>query len=289
MGSVTCLGLGLMGSAFARCFIRHGHDVTVWNRDAEKRKPFEGRAKIAASPAEAVAASDITTICVADYAASDSFLHTDEVAAAAKNTLLCQFTSGSAPDARAGQEWAQANGLGYLDCCVLGYPAEVDADTGWFFFSGPKALFDAQADVFNTMSASVNFVGEPIGSAAALDSALLESYYMAMIGVYHAVSICDSEGMDLKHYFDAFSEMSPLIGISSELARKQIAAGDYSGTDATLDVHVAAQEHIVTVAEANGIDTTVPRFMIERYKKALAAGFGPKEIAATFETFRKSP
>ena len=177
MGRVTCLGLGLMGSAFARCFVRHGHDVTVWNRDPEKRKPFEGQAKIAASPAEAVAASEITTVCVADYEASDSFLHTDEVAAAAKNTLLCQFTSGSAPDARAGQAWANANGLDYLDCCVLGYPAEVDADAGWFFFSGPRPLFERYADVFNTMSGSVTFVGEPVGSAAALDSALLESYY----------------------------------------------------------------------------------------------------------------
>ncbi len=287
MGSVTCLGLGLMGSAFARCFIRHGHDVTVWNRDPEKRKPFEGQAKIAVSPAEAVAASEITAVCVADYEASDSFLHTDELAATAKNTLLCQFTSGSAPDARAGQAWANARGLDYLDCCVLGYPAEVDTDAGWFFFSGPKPLFDRFADVFNTMSGSVTFVGESIGSAAALDSALLESYYMAMIGVYHAVSICDSEGMDLNYYFDAFKEMSPLIGISSELARTQIAANDYTSTDATLDVHVAAQEHIVTVAEANGIDTTVPRFVIDRCKKAVAAGFGAKEIAAVFETFRK--
>jgi 3-hydroxyisobutyrate dehydrogenase-like beta-hydroxyacid dehydrogenase len=288
MGSVACMGLGLMGSAFARCFIRHGHDVTVWNRDPEKCKPFEGQAAIATSPAEALAASDITTICVADYAAADSFLHTDEVAAAAKNTLLCQFTSGSAPDAREGQTWARDHGLDYLDCCVLGYPAEVDADQGWFFFAGPKPLFERHADVFNTMSGSVTFVGEPVGSASALDSALLESYYMAMIGVYHAASICASEGMDLKYYFDAFTDLAPLIGISSELARKQIAAGDYSGTDATLDVHVAAQEHIVSVAEANGIDTTVPRFVIDRCRKAVAAGYGPKEISAVFETFRKT-
>jgi 3-hydroxyisobutyrate dehydrogenase-like beta-hydroxyacid dehydrogenase len=107
----------------------------------------------------------------------------------------------------------------------LGYPAEVDADGGWFFFSGPKPPFDRHAEVFNSMSGSVTFVGESIGTAAALDSALLESYYMAMIGVYHPISICDSEGMDLKYYFDALNEMSPIIGISSELARKKIAAG----------------------------------------------------------------
>ena len=113
MGSVTCLGLGLMGSAFARCFIRHGHDVTVWNRDPEKRKPFEGQAKPCGQPRRCGSrerdhhgpASPTTRRAIPS-------LHTDELAAAAKNTLLCQFTSGSAPDARAGQAWANAHGLG---------------------------------------------------------------------------------------------------------------------------------------------------------------------------------
>ena len=78
--------------------------MTVWNRDPEKCKPFEGQATIATNPAEATAASEITTVCVSDYVAANSFLHTDEVAVAAKNTLLCQFTSGSAPDARTGPD-----------------------------------------------------------------------------------------------------------------------------------------------------------------------------------------
>ncbi len=288
-GRITIMGLGLMGSAFARCYIRHGHDVTVWNRDPEKRKPFVGQAKIAETPAQAAAASDISIVCVSDYVASDSFLRTDEMAAAAKNTTLCQFTSGSAPDARAGQAWAQARGLAYLDACVLGYPAEVDDDNGWFFYSGPRTLYEKHASVLETMSDNVTFVGESIGSACALDSALLEAYYMAMIGVYHAASICESEGMDLKYFFDAFGDLSPLIGISSELARRQVDAGDYAGTDATLDVHVAAQEHIVTVCEANGIDTSVPHFVIDRFKKAVARGYGQQELAAAYETFRKEP
>ena len=75
IGNVTCMGLGRMGSALARCFIRHGHKVTVWNRDPEKRKAFEGSAAIAATPAEACAASDLIIISVATYGASDSFLH----------------------------------------------------------------------------------------------------------------------------------------------------------------------------------------------------------------------
>ncbi len=287
VGNVTCMGLGRMGSALARCYIRNGHKVTVWNRDPEKRRAFEGSAAIAATPAEACAASDLIIISISTYEASASFLDTAEVIEAAKGKTLVQLSSGSAPDARKGQEWARAHGIDYLDVCVLGYPSDVDADQGWFFVSGPKALFDRHAPVVTTMSPSVTFVGEPIGCAKALDSALLEVFYAALIGVFHAASICQAEGMKLDHFFTAVGEFIPWISSTAELSGKQIAEGDYTGTDATLDVHVAAQEHIVTVSRANGIDMTVPGFIIDRYKKALTAGYGAKEIAALYETFKK--
>ena len=287
VGKVTCMGLGLMGSALARCFVRHGHNMTVWNRQPEKRRAFEGRAKIASTPAEACAASDLIIVCVSTYDASESFLHTPEVAEAAKGKTIVQFTSGSSLDARKAEAWARGRGVHYLDACVLGYPSDVDADNGWFFFSGPRALFDKHASVLKTMSGSVTFVGEPVGCAAALDSALLETYYMATIGLLHAASICRSEGMELDHFFNAVADFVPLIGTTAEVARKQIASGNYKGAEATLDVHVAAQEHIVTVSRANGIDLSVPEFVIDRCKRAIAAGYGPHEISAVYETFRK--
>ena len=36
MTDVTCVGLGLMGSALARALLAAGHEVSVWNRTPEK-------------------------------------------------------------------------------------------------------------------------------------------------------------------------------------------------------------------------------------------------------------
>lgn len=36
MAEVTVIGLGAMGSALARAFIKAGHTVTVWNRTAAR-------------------------------------------------------------------------------------------------------------------------------------------------------------------------------------------------------------------------------------------------------------
>ena len=50
---VGVAGLGRMGSAIAAHLIDVGHEVTVWNRTADKVKPLAAAgAKVAASPAE---------------------------------------------------------------------------------------------------------------------------------------------------------------------------------------------------------------------------------------------
>ncbi len=287
VGNVTCLGLGLMGAALARCYIRNGHNVTVWNRDPEKRKPFEGSAAIATSPAEAIAASDLVILSVSTYADSASFLDTPEAREAAGGKTIVQLSSGSAPDARWDEEWAGAHGIDYLDGCVLGYPSDVDADRCVYFFSGPQALYDRHAPVIETMSPAVKFVGEPIGCAKALDSAMLEVFYATFLGVAHAAAICQTEGVAHDHLFGGLVGILPWIGSTVELSAEQIARRDYTGAQATNDVHVAAQEHIVTVARDNGLDTAVPEFIIERYKTAVAQGHGSEEIGALYEIFRK--
>ena len=38
--SVTVIGLGLMGQALARVFLKAGHPTTVWNRTAAKAEPL---------------------------------------------------------------------------------------------------------------------------------------------------------------------------------------------------------------------------------------------------------
>ena len=61
---VGVAGLGRMGSAIAAHLIDAGHEVTVWNRTADKVKPLTAAgAKVAASPAELAGAVEaIVTI-----------------------------------------------------------------------------------------------------------------------------------------------------------------------------------------------------------------------------------
>src|ERR1700728_2177055 len=70
---VAGLGMGSMGYAFAERALEKGHDVTVWNRSANRAADLiSGGAIEAPSPAAAVVESEVVLIVVADDSAVDS-------------------------------------------------------------------------------------------------------------------------------------------------------------------------------------------------------------------------
>ena len=60
-------GMGIMGSAMAANLLKAGHEVTVWNRSAEKCRPLqEAGAKVARSLPETADGAEIVFLCVSD-------------------------------------------------------------------------------------------------------------------------------------------------------------------------------------------------------------------------------
>src|SRR4051794_20454430 len=59
MANVAFLGTGLLGSGMVEGMLRRGDAVTVWNRTEAKARALESSgAKVAATPADAVAGAD---------------------------------------------------------------------------------------------------------------------------------------------------------------------------------------------------------------------------------------
>ena len=66
---IAFLGLGNMGSGMARCLLRAGHTVRVWNRSAEKMGPLVAEGAVGCgSAAEAVAGVPLVISCLMDDA-----------------------------------------------------------------------------------------------------------------------------------------------------------------------------------------------------------------------------
>ena len=73
MAKLAFLGLGQMGAPMATRLLEAGHDLTVWNRSADKAEPFRERgAAVAATPAKAAEGAEVAITMLADPAALEA-------------------------------------------------------------------------------------------------------------------------------------------------------------------------------------------------------------------------
>ncbi|MGY9072871.1 MAG: NAD(P)-binding domain-containing protein [Acidimicrobiales bacterium] len=81
--TVSMVGLGSKGFAFAEAMVTAGHRTTVWNRSSTKAAPLAiAGAVIAESVSEAVSASDVIMVCVRRHDVVNELLRDPEVASA---------------------------------------------------------------------------------------------------------------------------------------------------------------------------------------------------------------
>lgn len=284
MSKVTVIGAGLMGSALARAFAAAGNEVTVWNRSADKAAAVGGGTRAVENLADAVSGADLVVVSVANYGAADEVLNQEGVAGALAGSTIIQITSGSPADARRGLAWATEHGVDYLDAAILAYPSFVATEYATVFYSGSKALFDRHVGTLKAIAENAVFVAEEIGAAATIDCAILTAYYGGSLAALQGARMCAAEGLDTDLFFSYKDSYVGLVAITSDAAAPMVKSGDYSGEQCSLNTHVAAIAHMVSLSRDAGISTALPQHLLDAYSKAVAAGFGEDELPAVYAT-----
>jgi len=289
--TVSVIGLGAMGTALAKAFLANNHRVTVWNRTAAKCTPLaDAGARVARSVAEAADESDVIVVCVLDYAASNSLLHTPDVAGRLSGKTVVQLTTGRPQETREQEAWAKQHGVAYVDGAIMGYPKDMGTPDGTVLYAGSHAVFEAVLPVLLSLGQHALFVGENIATAAALDASLIGSYsFGAALAFLYGAAICDAEGVPLDTYLSMVVDLInpgfvvPTVQTCVEMIRK----GSYAGADATLDVWAAGVRKMVQITRDNGVDSAYIEGLLGYLERAIAMGHGRDEFPAVFECFRK--
>ena len=123
--------------------------------------------------------------------------------------------------------------------------------------------------------------------AAAADLAWLSFLYGSMLGMLQGAAFLEAEGADAAVVFDSVPSFGIEIAAEAAYARGLIRRRNYRGNQATLDVHLAAMEHIVAAAGDSGVNDALPRLVRDLAAQAVAEGHGDDEIAALVEVLRK--
>lgn len=283
MSAISVIGLGAMGGALAWALQRGGHELTVWNRSAEKMKPFvTDGARGAGSIDEAVAASPVILFCVDCYDTTRSLLGTEDVVARLPGRTLVNLCTGTPREAQESEDWFNQHKVTYIDGAMECLPTDVGTESAQFLFAGPEAAYRAIDPLLECLGGDRRYLGENIRAPTTLDLAWLSQRLGQMIGGLHAVCLCESENVPL----DAFEAMLPK-GDRVQILASRIRDENYLNPDATVAVWDAVSRRFKEQARAAGLSNEFPDFVTNIIRRAMDAGYGEQDVAALVKVLRK--
>jgi 3-hydroxyisobutyrate dehydrogenase-like beta-hydroxyacid dehydrogenase len=278
---VTVIGLGPMGQAMVRKFLAAGHPTTVWNRTASRADGLvEEGAVRAASPADAVAASELVVLSLTDYQAMYDILGQAEHALAGR--VIANISSDSPQKTREAAEWLAERGAQLLAGGIMVPAPMVGEEGAYVFYSGPRAVFDAH-------EATLRVIGRPDYRGS--DPALAQLFYQALLTVFltalaaelQAAALIGSAGVAAKELAPYMRETLELAAVFVDETAGHVDARSYPGDLSTAAMMGATADHIVAAGTAAGLDTVLPEAVKSLYDRAIAAGHGSDNWTSLYE------
>ncbi|HEX8661059.1 MAG TPA: NAD(P)-binding domain-containing protein [Brevundimonas sp.] len=286
MANISFLGLGAMGQAMTARLLEQGHAVTVWNRTPGKAAALVAKgAREVHSPAEAIAASALTIMCVLDYAASDSVI--DSAVSDLSGRTLVNLTNGTPAQARAAAERAGALGAAYLDGGIMATPPMIGGEHALILYSGSQAAFDAHNPTLRALG-EADYLGTDAGLASLHDLALLSGMYGVFAGFFHATALVASEGVAAGAFLKMLAPwMTAMMGELPGYAQKIDSGRHDENVVSNLGMQTASLDNIVTATREQGVASDLLDPMLELFRARSAAGRGSEDISGIFELIRR--
>lgn len=167
---IAFLGLGAIGTPMAR-HVAARHDLTVWNRTAEKAQAFVAAhgGTIAATPAEAARGAAIVITCLPTSREVEALLDGPDglLAGMADGTLLADCTSGDPTTSRRIAARLAARDIAFVDAPVSGGTSGAEAGTLTVMCGGSEEAFARARPALEAFGKKIVLVG-PVGAGHAL-------------------------------------------------------------------------------------------------------------------------
>ncbi|MCU1375421.1 MAG: hypothetical protein JWO68_2707 [Actinomycetia bacterium] len=225
MSKIAFLGLGNMGTPMATRLVDAGHDVTVWNRTAERAGPVAAAgARVAASPAAAAAGVELAITMLAGPDALDDVLFGPDGLAPALSpgqALVDMSTVGPAAFRSAAARLP--GGVAAIDAPVRGSVPEATAGTLHIYVGADDEDFERVRPLLDVLG-DVHHVGGA-GTGAAMKLVVNTTLAAAIVALGEALALGQALGLDQGTMLDVLAE-SP-IGPIVRAKRANVEADRY--------------------------------------------------------------
>lgn len=286
MNQVAVLGLGAMGSRMARCLIRSGHRVVVYNgtRDRALALGTEG-ATVADSPKEAAEQCAIVLAMVRDDDASRAVWLTPDTGAVYGLREDALAIESSTLSIRWVTELAgaiAAHGAAFLDAPVVGSRPQADTAQLIYLVGGDVTAFARAQPVLTSLAKAVHYVG-PTGQGAALKLAVNALFGVQVAAVAELLAWMRGCGLDEHQTIELLGSL-PVMSPAAKAAAASIFAREFAPL---FPIDLMTKDLQYALAEARRANAQLPTTSAVHalFSEAHAKGFANDNLTAIARLF----
>jgi 3-hydroxyisobutyrate dehydrogenase len=272
-------GLGAMGANVAARLIEVGHEVSVWNRNADKANPLaEAGAKVAASPAELAGASEAVITLLTDGKSIDAVYNGPNglLSGDVKGKMFIEMST-VAPKVHTDLDAkVRAKGAALVECPVGG--STVPARQGKLLGLMGAASADAEraTPILEQLCRRVEHCGA-VGTGASMKLAINLPLMVAWQAFGEAFAIARAAGWEPQRLLDLFVDSN---GANNGLKTRagmivtMFEGRDPGPTTFSIDNGVKDLRTMVETGEGLGTDMLATRAALAGFEDATRNGFG---------------
>jgi 3-hydroxyisobutyrate dehydrogenase-like beta-hydroxyacid dehydrogenase len=211
------IGLGDMGRGIVPRLLDAGHDVTGWNRTAEKAAPLMERGMTwADTPREVARASEFVFSIVTDDAAVQAVALGEGgvISGLSPESVYLDMSTIDPLISREIAETFASTGLTMLDAPLSGSPITLAQGTASTMVAGDWAAFQRVEPVLYDIGSKVSYIGAS-GQAVQMKIAVNLSLIVQMVAFCESVALAEKGGVDRAVAVDAMLKSvvaSPVMG-----------------------------------------------------------------------------
>ena len=278
-------GIGKMGAAIAQRLMEAGHEVTVWNRSADKLKPLtDAGAAMAATPAELAKSAEIVITILTDAAAIDAVYNGSAglLAGGVDGKLFIEMSTVQPQTEVALAEKVRAKGAALVECPVGGSigPARQGKLIG---LMGAADADAARAKpILDQLCRRLEHCG-PVGAGAVMKLTINMPLMIYWQALGEALALCRPLGLDPARIMDLLADTSGgpnVLKVRGPAVADMLKGGD--GGPVTFDIDSAVKDLRTMLAEgeARGVELPLVEKTLACYEETRRMVSGAAEVSA---------
>lgn len=262
---IAVLGLGLIGSAWARNLIADGHEVRCWNRSPKDFPNFTPSIQKAVTGTEAI------FVLVSDPAAVKSVLE-QILPELRPDQLVIQSSTISAEWTLKFAQMVRDTGATFVEAPFTGGAQAAEKRQTVYYLGGDSAVVERVRPFLKSIAGGIQHIG-PLGTASTLKLAMNLNLAGIAQTLCESLTLCRAAGISDDTYFEALSRNSGHSRVSDQKEPK-LRQRDYSpqfalkhmGKDLRLALETAAS-HSLMLGQTANLKQTYDRGMEAGWKE----------------------